>query len=327
MTRETDDHPHDGRQGDDARCDGDDARCDGDDARRDGDDARRDGDGRGERTTDHDGAAGSDGPGGQPRRTDDDRRTDHDGREIEDHDRRTDVDRWRADGGTDRAAGGSRLRGDAADGPDPATPDELNELVADFYRAEMDRVTTWRTRLDQTTNWAVVVMATVLTWAFSSPDNPHYVLLVGVLAVTAFLHIEARRYQEYDVWRDRLRTLQEDLYTGVFERGRADFWQDESDMSWRRSLAASLRDPSVSIPYRLALRHRLRRVYFYLLTILIVAWVVRITVFVPGTWSEEVAGVGVPAEVVVVGVALFYLATVALTAWPVRDAMLYESQE
>lgn len=40
---------------------------------------------------------------------------------------------------------------------------ELGSAMAHLYRGEMDRMTTWRQRLDQTTYWAVTVMAAILT--------------------------------------------------------------------------------------------------------------------------------------------------------------------
>lgn len=43
--------------------------------------------------------------------------------------------------------------------------------------------------------------AAILTWVFTSPENPHYVLLIGILGLLDFLFIEAKRYQEYDAWR------------------------------------------------------------------------------------------------------------------------------
>ncbi|GAB7020814.1 hypothetical protein JCM18750_36760 [Halostagnicola bangensis] len=82
---------------------------------------------------------------------------------------------------------------------------ELSTVFGDAYRGELDRETTWRSRLDQTTTWSVTIMAVILTWAFSSPDNPHYVILVGVLAVGLFCWIEARRNRDYDVYRSRVR--------------------------------------------------------------------------------------------------------------------------
>nr|WP_255647715.1 DUF2270 domain-containing protein [Natrinema zhouii] len=66
----------------------------------------------------------------------------------------------------------------------------------------------WRERLDRTSNWAVIVMSGVLTWGFSGRNRPHYILLLGLAALTAFLIMEAQRYRGYDLWRGRVRTLQ-----------------------------------------------------------------------------------------------------------------------
>ena len=39
-------------------------------------------------------------------------------------------------------------------------------------------------------------MAAILTWAFSSAHNPHYIVLIVIVVVTVFLGIEARRYRD-----------------------------------------------------------------------------------------------------------------------------------
>ena len=87
-----------------------------------------------------------------------------------------------------------------------------SSAMAHLYRGEIHRMKFWRERLDRTTNWAVIVIAALLTWAFSGPDNPHYILLVGVATLTVFLVIESRRYRGYDIWRTRVRTIQENVW-------------------------------------------------------------------------------------------------------------------
>jgi uncharacterized membrane protein len=49
-------------------------------------------------------------------------------------------------------------------------------LMGHAYRGELGRTSSWRTRIDRTTNWAVVVTASLLTWTFSNESRPHYVL-------------------------------------------------------------------------------------------------------------------------------------------------------
>jgi uncharacterized membrane protein len=44
--------------------------------------------------------------------------------------------------------------------------------IAHLYRGEIYRSTVWRTRLDSTTNWAVVTTGIALSAAFSAP-RPH----------------------------------------------------------------------------------------------------------------------------------------------------------
>lgn len=50
--------------------------------------------------------------------------------------------------------------------------------MAHLYRGEIHRMELWRGRLDRTTYWAVTIIAAILTWAFSSRDNPHYLILM-----------------------------------------------------------------------------------------------------------------------------------------------------
>ena len=64
-------------------------------------------------------------------------------------------------------------------------------LMSHTYRGELGRTTSWRTRIDRTTNWAVVLTASLLTWAFSADTRPHYILLVGMGMLLVFLILPA----------------------------------------------------------------------------------------------------------------------------------------
>ena len=48
---------------------------------------------------------------------------------------------------------------------------DMSELgaLAHLYRGEVYRSTIWRTRLDQTTNWAVVTTGLAMSLTFSGP--------------------------------------------------------------------------------------------------------------------------------------------------------------
>ena len=148
--------------------------------------------------------------------------------------------------------------------------------LAHLYRGEIHRMKFWRERLDNTTRWAIVIMAAILTWTFASPNNPHYLLLFAAMELLVFAGIEAHRFRGYDVWRSRVRTLQRN----VFARG-LDPDGPPPEPEWRQRLADHYRNPAVHIPFEEALAHRLRRVYLPQFVVVIVAWVFRVTVYNP----------------------------------------------
>ncbi|WP_459191955.1 DUF2270 domain-containing protein [Halosimplex sp. J119] len=186
-----------------------------------------------------------------------------------------------------------------------------SSAMAHLYRGEIHRMKFWRERLDRTTNWAVIVIAALLTWAFSSPNNPHYIVLIGVATLTVFLVIEARRYRGYDIWRSRVRTLQENVWAyGLDPEGGV------ADEEWRVRLGDDYRTPTLKIAAEEAIAHRLRRVYLPLFVVLLAAWIVRITAFAPERWTETAAIGTIPGPVVVGLVGAFYAVALAIAFRP-----------
>ncbi|ELY50205.1 DUF2270 domain-containing protein [Natronolimnohabitans innermongolicus] len=189
---------------------------------------------------------------------------------------------------------------------------ELSPILGDAYRGELDRETTWRSRLDQTTTWSVTLMAAILTWAFSSPDNPHYIVLVGVLTVGLFCWIESRRYRDYDVYRSRVRLFQQDLFANALDPS-----LDVEHREWRTELGEDYRHPTYKITMFEAVSNRLRRIYFALLLVLGLAWLFRVTAFVPDASLPAAAAVGTVSGVVVLAVVgAFYATLFAVMLWP-----------
>lgn len=170
-----------------------------------------------------------------------------------------------------------------------------SSALAHLYRGELHRMKLWRERLDRTTNWAVLLMAAILTWAFSNESNPHYVILIGNAAVGLFLSIEARRYRAYDIWRSRVRSLQRNVWAPGLDPNRS-----LADQQWRRKLASDYARPTLKITMEEAVAHRLRRVYLPLFIILNGAWLLRVTAFAGDTWPLS-ARVGIVPGAVVTG--------------------------
>ena len=147
----------------------------------------------------------------------------------------------------------------------------LGSVVAHMYRGEVEREVSWRERLDSTTNWVVTIIAAILAYAFSSDEVAHAIILVAMLVGVVFLLIEGRRFQQYDIWRSRVRSMQENLFAEALDPS-----QGVEQRDWRRQLSEDYRNPTTKLSLRIAVAHRLRRVYLPLLCGLLVAWLVRL---------------------------------------------------
>lgn len=152
------------------------------------------------------------------------------------------------------------------------SPAEMSAL-AHLYRGEVYRSTIWRTRLDTTTNWAVVTLGVALSISFSSPNASSVpLLLVGVL-IFLFLWLEARRYRYFNVWRARARWLETHFYVPLLD-GNGDYHAAD----WQTRLARDYMTPEYHVRLITALGRRIRRNYIWILLIQTLAYVGKLVV-------------------------------------------------
>ncbi|MFQ6132940.1 MAG: DUF2270 domain-containing protein [Armatimonadota bacterium] len=190
------------------------------------------------------------------------------------------------------------------------------QAMVHFYRGELSRANTWRQRLDATTNWAVAATAALLSIAFSSGSQAHVTVIFAELMVLALLCIEARRYRYYDIWRSRIRILEEDFLAPLLHPPRGG-----KDAEWADLLSEDLHHPRFKMPYHEAFGRRLQRNYWFLLAILLIGWVVKVGTVPSGAAATDFisrASVGpVPGIAIVLAMAVlhvFLLVTGAATA-------------
>ena len=146
------------------------------------------------------------------------------------------------------------------------TPAEFGTAMVHFYRGEIQRANTWRNRLDTTTNWAVLTTGATLSFAFSSPTNPHFVILINTVLVCFFLFMEARRYRYYEIWSSRVRILETGYFTQVLSPDAL------ADDAWMRLVVEDLKAPRFNISEWEALGRRLRRNYLWIFVLLAACW-------------------------------------------------------
>ena len=195
---------------------------------------------------------------------------------------------------------------------DAATDSEtILSLMPHYYRGEVAQKGNLLARLDLTIDWAIVVVTAVLALAFRSGDSAGYLLLIGLLGVTLFALFDVRRYRTFDATRARVRVLEENLFANLLD-------PEETPLAeWRTELAADLRRPTVKVSYWEALSRRLQKVYFPLYILLGVAWAFRITLYTPGqSWTQTASLPGLPGELVLASVVVFFAVVTTLTFWP-----------
>jgi uncharacterized membrane protein len=167
-------------------------------------------------------------------------------------------------------------RGPATNGGDPAprplSSGEITTALVHLYRAEVGRAVSWRSRLDITTNWAVVTMGAGLTYALGDPEpQRHVVILLSSVLMTFFLILEARRYRHYDLWQHRVHLLERAYYAPLLDPGAP---AEEGD--WRKELAEDMRAPHYHVSFVEALGWRLRRNYIWLYLANLIIWFVKV---------------------------------------------------
>lgn len=194
--------------------------------------------------------------------------------------------------------------------PLPATSAESVTMLAHFYRGELTRMISWRDRLDRTTNWAIAALAAMLSFSLSSQQAHHSVLLFAMLLIHGLLVIEARRYRFYDVYRARVRRLESEYFAAMFAPRAA------GARVSLESFSDDLRAPQFSITLLQAMARRLRRNYYWIFFVLLLAWLVKTTshvadghtrlVHTAHEFLENTAIAGIPGIAVLFGVVAMY---------------------
>lgn len=195
------------------------------------------------------------------------------------------------------------------------TRNEFISAMVHLYRGELAEASAWRSRIDATSNWAVVLSVTALSFVFGGTNSERHVLIpIVVLFCTFLLMMEARRYRFYDIWRSRARTLEINFYRPMLD-GSPPIQPD-----WAGTLAHDLAWPHFHMPWWEAAGRRLRRNYQWIYAILLASWLVVLMAYpTPSTsWSEVSARAAVgpiPGPFVIGGMAIFYCGLIALGAY------------
>jgi len=201
----------------------------------------------------------------------------------------------------------------------PLDSGQLNALIH-LYRAEVGRMTTYRQRLDTTTNWSITSSALVTTFSLGNTLIPHEAFLFLMVINLFFLTVEARRFKVYEAARYRVLLLEHYFYPEVLGEG--------TPRDWRRALLEARRTPYSFPPVGTlgAAGWRLRRNYLWIYLAVLLTWVAKLEIqggpsadlFAAATIGR-IPGVLVWAVVVVFYVALTAVGLLAQRSYPMGN--------
>lgn len=204
-----------------------------------------------------------------------------------------------------------------------------DQVFVHFYRAVVSHADVWRQRMDATTNWAVATTAVMMTFTFSNPASPHFVLLIALAFDSMFLVMESRRYQTYDLWRRRFRTLNRYLIVPTLLGG-----EEPPAEVIREQYARIASDLGRTVPHLStagAVGYRIRRNYGFLYSIALFAWGLKLEIHPhPAVHVAELvqrAAVGsVPGSVVMAVVGAFVAVATFLAVRAPSERMMNWSE-
>jgi uncharacterized membrane protein len=194
-----------------------------------------------------------------------------------------------------------------------ASKDDITAL-AHLYRAEMNRMSVWRQRLDVTSNWSVILATALTTFTLGSPDVPHYTLLLGLGLVIISILLEGRRYRHLHHSKWRLYLLESGFFANVLQPSNT----ETSTSDWRTELAADLRRTQFEISWLTGMRVRLRRNYLFVIGFMAAVWIAKL--FIHPTRATDFAdlysrlhvGDFIPSWMVAASALAFFVAAAVL---------------
>ncbi len=134
--------------------------------------------------------------------------------------------------------------------------------------------------------------------------------------------LEAHRYQIHEVWRSRLRLLEENFIANLLD--------PESSIPrrrWMKVLSNDLREPEHKLTLLAAVTVRLRRIYIWIFTTIVLSWLMKLTIHPTPAESLsdaiERAAIGfIPGMAVVIALLLILLLLAILSVvgfYPLKE--------
>jgi uncharacterized membrane protein len=160
--------------------------------------------------------------------------------------------------------------------------DKYLQTFAHLYRAEINRLTIYRQRLDIISNWYITLLTTVLVLYLGNTIIPHNMILILFIPNIIFSCIEARRYRYYMLSQYRTRLIEKGFYGDMLKDHTVINIETQHELvslntHYKKELYESMMSPKYNISFVCAWIIRFRRNYIWLIYFIILCWVLKLS--------------------------------------------------
>jgi uncharacterized membrane protein len=203
----------------------------------------------------------------------------------------------------------------------PLDQDHYHTALAHLYRGELHRMTIWRSRLDTTSNWAILLTTGLTTFTLGTEAVPHYTLLLGLALNSICMLIEGRRYLHLHHSEFRLHLLEAGYFGHLLAPASLGF------PGWQAALGTDLREPRPTMTIFESVRMRLRRNYALLFYFTTAVWLTKLFIHqverADETFYERLAvGHVIPSWLVAISAGVFLVLVTVLAVGAPRNEPL-----
>jgi len=137
------------------------------------------------------------------------------------------------------------------------------------YRGDVTRLTSYRQRLDATTNWAVTLTSVLVAFSLGSNTTGHYFFGFILILQLFFCGVEARRLVYYRLVRHRCRLFERGLFSHLL-------MPDMPASDWKKALRDTYMADAKLIPFRQGFMIRIKRIYGFLVLATYMGWIFKL---------------------------------------------------
>lgn len=146
--------------------------------------------------------------------------------------------------------------------------DKYLQVIAHFYRGEMNRMTVYRQRLDTTIQYTISLSSIMIVYFMSSNCSIYFPFFILFL-IQFFCSLETRRYQYFLISQNRIKILEEGFFINTI-------LNENNNYNWKDNLINHLKNNNYIFPFYKSFIIRYKRYYIWITDFILGCWLFKL---------------------------------------------------